>query len=95
MKECKEVGFHLSPTILTVMSVLSHKKTNASWLCVKLAKPFLFRSLSYIKRRTYVPSPEDLLFDLSINVLLLGFERFDFLAKVMSAFTRDIVILQI
>lgn len=43
---------------------------------------------------THIPSPEDLLFDLSISVLLLGFERFDRLAKVMSAFTRDIVILQ-
>lgn len=43
---------------------------------------------------THIPSPEDLLFDRSISVLLLGFERFDRLAKVMSAFTRDIVILQ-
>ena len=48
-----------------------------------------------IENRTYIPSPDDLLFDLSINVLLLGFERFDLLAKVMSALTRIIVILQI
>ena len=43
---------------------------------------------------TIIPSPEDLLFDLSSNVLLLGFERFDRLANVISALTRDIVILQ-
>ena len=42
----------------------------------------------------YIPSPDDLLFDLSPNVLLLGLERFDLLANEMSAFTRDIVILQ-
>lgn len=46
-----------------------------------------------MKRSYYIPSPEDLLFDLSISVLLLGLERFDLFARVISAFTRDIVIL--
>ena len=41
-----------------------------------------------------IPSPEALLFGLSISLLLLGFDRVDLLAKVISALTRDIVILK-
>ena len=40
----------------------------------------------------YIPSP-DLVLDFSIIGLLLGFESVDLFAKVMSALTRDIVIL--
>lgn len=41
-----------------------------------------------------IPSPEALLFGLSISLLLLGFDSVDLLAKVISALTRDIVILK-
>ena len=50
--------------------------------------------ISHFLIKDNLPSPEALLFGLSISLLLLGFDRVDLLAKVISALTRDIVILK-